>query len=59
MPYCDDIVKALLELLQSQELNRRVKPAVLSTFSDIALALNGDFQRYASVVLLILQQVVS
>eukprot|EP01039_Chlorochromonas_danica_P011194 gene11194-12482_t len=55
-PYCDDIMRCLLELLQSPILNRSVKPHVISVFADIALAIEGDFERYTSVVLGILKQ---
>lgn len=55
-PYCDDIVRALLELLQSQSLTRIVKPQVIGVFADIAMALESDFQRYATLVFEMLQQ---
>lgn len=54
--YCDDIVRALLELLQSPSLTRIVKPQVLAVFADIAMAIEVDFQRYAPLVLHMLQQ---
>lgn len=56
LPICDDVVRCLLELLQSSVLNRSVKPHVISVFADIAMAIEGDFERYASVVLGILHQ---
>lgn len=56
LPSCDLIVRCLLDLLQSQSVHRDVKPHVLSVFADIAMAIEGDFERYANVVLGILQQ---
>mmetsp|Transcript_32889 Transcript_32889/g.47518 ORF Transcript_32889/g.47518 Transcript_32889/m.47518 type:complete len:856 (+) Transcript_32889:71-2638(+) len=56
LPFCDDIMRLLLELLQSQTLNRSVKPHVISVFSDISLAIEGDFERYTNVILGILKQ---
>eukprot|EP00428_Durinskia_dybowskii_P064152 CAMPEP_0170368380 /NCGR_PEP_ID=MMETSP0117_2-20130122/7427_1 /TAXON_ID=400756 /ORGANISM="Durinskia baltica, Strain CSIRO CS-38" /LENGTH=852 /DNA_ID=CAMNT_0010623045 /DNA_START=84 /DNA_END=2642 /DNA_ORIENTATION=+ len=56
LQYCDDIMRALLELLQSQVLNRSVKPHVISLFADIAMAVEGDFDRYAAIILNILKQ---
>lgn len=56
LPLCDDIVRSLLDLLQSPALNRSVKPHVLSVFADIAMALEGDFVRYANIILVMLQQ---
>ena len=35
---------------------RDVKPHVISLFADIAMAIEGDFERYSSVVLMMLQQ---
>ncbi|DAZ92715.1 TPA: hypothetical protein N0F65_012409 [Lagenidium giganteum] len=53
---CDDIVSALIDILKNPALNRSVKPPVLSCFGDIALAVEGDFERYvASSMLMILQ----
>lgn len=54
--FCDDIMRCLLELLQSQTVNREVKPHVIALFADIAMAIEGDFERYASIVLMMLQQ---
>jgi importin subunit beta-1 len=56
LPYCDEIMRCLLELLQSQTLNRSVKPHVISIFSDIAIAIEGEFERYTGIILNILRQ---
>lgn len=53
---CDDLMRNLLELLKSSTLDRGVKPHVISVFSDIALAIEGDFERYTGAVLQILKQ---
>jgi importin subunit beta-1 len=55
-PFCDEIVGCLLQLLQAQKVNRSAKPHVIAVFSDIAMAIEGDFDRYAVVVLNILKQ---
>mmetsp|Transcript_4795 Transcript_4795/g.15000 ORF Transcript_4795/g.15000 Transcript_4795/m.15000 type:complete len:845 (-) Transcript_4795:709-3243(-) len=54
--YCDDIVQCLLEDLQNPELNRQVKPNVLSCFGDIALAIGGSFTKYLDITLQMLDQ---
>lgn len=56
LPYCDDLMRALLELLQSPKVDRSVKPHVISLFADVALAIGGDFERYIQVVLGVLSQ---
>ncbi|TYZ63272.1 hypothetical protein PybrP1_010873 [[Pythium] brassicae (nom. inval.)] len=59
LPLCDNIVTALIEILQNPNLNRAVKPPVLSCFGDLALAIEGDFERYAhSSLQMILQAAV-
>ena len=55
-PYCDEIMSALLQSLQNQSLHRSVKPPVLSSFGDIALAIGGQFEPYLQVSLMMLFQ---
>lgn len=56
LPYCDDIVCCLLEDLQNPALNRQAKPAVLSCFGDIALAIGRNFVKYLPSTLQMLDQ---
>ena len=56
LPYCDEVVCCLLEDLQNPALNRQVKPAVLSCFGDIALAIGGNFVKYLTPTLQMLDQ---
>jgi len=44
--YCEDIFVRLMQLLMNAHLHRSVKPPILSTFGDIALAIGKDFERY-------------
>ncbi|GLE04617.1 hypothetical protein PINS_up013587 [Pythium insidiosum] len=46
LPRCDEIMAALIDILRNPSLNRTVKPPVLSCFGDIALAIEGDYERY-------------
>eukprot|EP01006_Ploeotia_vitrea_P006516 TRINITY_DN13463_c0_g1_i1.p1 TRINITY_DN13463_c0_g1~~TRINITY_DN13463_c0_g1_i1.p1 ORF type:complete len:380 (+),score=24.45 TRINITY_DN13463_c0_g1_i1:146-1141(+) len=54
--FTDDIMRATLEILQSQTVNRQVKPHAISLFADVAMAIEGDFEKYAQVVLTMLSQ---
>jgi importin subunit beta-1 len=56
LPHCDDLMTILLEALITPKLNKQVKPLILSTFGDIALAIGVEFRKYAHVVLNALHQ---
>ncbi|GFH57808.1 hypothetical protein CTEN210_14284 [Chaetoceros tenuissimus] len=56
LPYCNDIMTALVESLQNQNLHRSVKPPVLSCFGDIALAVAEGFEPYLQVSMMMLMQ---
>lgn len=51
LPYCDNFMSQLLQNLQSPLLERAVKPAILSCFGDIALAINENYAKYLDVVM--------
>jgi len=54
-PICDEIMGLALEILNSPSVHRSVKPHTISLFADVALAVEGNFERYASVVFAVLQ----
>ncbi|KAJ3102941.1 karyopherin beta [Phlyctochytrium planicorne] len=54
--YCQKIMEILLVNLQSDQLDRTVKPAILSCFGDISLAIGGQFDIYVHHVLPVLQK---
>jgi importin subunit beta-1 len=54
LPYCDEIVRSLLDNLQNRSLDRSVKPNILSCFGDIAISIKQDFNRYIQYVLEVL-----
>ena len=53
-PFCDTIVQSLLESLSNDALNRNVKPPLISSFGDLALAIEVDFVRYLEPVMAVL-----
>lgn len=55
-PYCNNLMQLLVTNLQSPILHRTVKPAILSCFGDIALAIGDAFSAYLEVVMMVLQQ---
>ncbi|KAI7907779.1 armadillo-type protein [Cokeromyces recurvatus] len=55
-PYCNNLMQLLVTNLQSPVLHRIVKPAILSCFGDIALAIGDAFAAYLEVVMMVLQQ---
>ncbi|KAI9336184.1 armadillo-type protein [Zopfochytrium polystomum] len=57
--YTDDYMNLLALNLQSPLLDQNVKPTILSTFGDIAIALSGDFSAYVQQVMLIINEVVA
>jgi len=54
--YCDEFMNALLKNLQSEFLNRSVKPPILSCFGDIALAIGPAFRPYVETTMQVLEQ---
>ncbi|KAG1235169.1 hypothetical protein G6F68_018933 [Rhizopus microsporus] len=55
-PYCNNLMQLLVSNLQSPVLHRTVKPAILSCFGDVALAIGELFSSYLDVVMMVLQQ---
>lgn len=49
----------VLSLFQSDKVDRSVKPAVLSCFGDVALAIGPNFNRYYSYVMTMLGMALS
>jgi importin subunit beta-1 len=53
---CDKIVKALLELLENENLDRSVKPPVLGAFGDIGLGIGSEVNRYLMPIMSMMVQ---
>jgi importin subunit beta-1 len=56
LPYCDEIITVLLQNLQSNAINRDVKPSIISAFGDVAMAIQVEFEKYLKYVGLVLKQ---
>ncbi len=56
--YCAKLMSPL-SFRQSSVLHRNVKPAILSCFGDIALAIGAGFENYLEFVMIVLQQATS
>lgn len=56
LPYCDDIMQILLEILSNNAVHRSVKPHILSAIGDVALSIGPHFKKYLDIVLKILMQ---
>lgn len=56
VPYCNTFMQLLVQNLQSPILHRTVKPNILSSFGDVALAIGDKFEPYLEVVMMVLQQ---
>lgn len=54
--YCDGILETLYGNLTNSAVDRKIKAAIMSCFGDIALAINGDFEKYLAPVVRMLQQ---
>ncbi|VDN39411.1 unnamed protein product [Gongylonema pulchrum] len=46
MPHLDEFITLLIQIVQSDKVEKLVKPAVLSCFGDVALAIGPNFSRY-------------
>lgn len=55
-PFCDEIMAALIESLKDVNINRAVKPPVISCFGDIALAIGGAYEPYLQLSAMMLMQ---
>jgi len=55
-PYCDEIMQALLHNLQNPHMERSVKPHIISCLADVAINVEGYFERYLPYVMMMLVQ---
>ena len=55
-PYTQAIMEALVESLKDTTLHRSVKPPVLSSFGDVALAIGARFEPYLQFSMMLLLQ---
>lgn len=55
-PFCDQIMEALQTTLADNHVARDIKPAVISCFGDIAMAIGGAYEPYVQVSAMMLLQ---
>jgi importin subunit beta-1 len=55
-PFCDAIASVLVECLKDGSVHRDIKPVMLSSFGDMALAIGAGFEPYLQVASLLLMQ---
>ncbi|KAJ3044887.1 karyopherin beta [Rhizophlyctis rosea] len=53
-PYCQEIMTVLMTNLQATEINRDLKPTILATFGDVALAIGDKFEPFLYSVMEVL-----
>lgn len=56
LPYCDEIMSLLMEILGDSTVHRSVKPQILSVFGDIALGIGPVVKKYLDVMIATLGQ---
>ncbi|KAF6778103.1 hypothetical protein AHF37_01837 [Paragonimus kellicotti] len=54
--HCDGLFAILMEILQNVNANKSLRPAIISTFGDLSLALGSEFLNYLPVVMETLKQ---
>jgi len=54
--FSDRVMELLVAALSNANLHQSIKPSILSTFGDVALAVGPHFANYLSIVIHILQQ---
>ena len=55
-PFCVELMNILVETLGNNQVDRSVKPAILSVFGDMALSIGVKYVTYLQVVLAMLDQ---
>jgi len=55
LPLCDNVMSKFGEGLADEAVHRSVKPHILSSFGDIALAIGTEFRKYAQPALVTLE----
>merc|ERR1719321_1351941 len=54
--YCDTIFEIAFRHLQNPSVDRKIKVAIMTVFGDVALAIQGNFDKYLGPVVGMLQE---
>mmetsp|Transcript_9239 Transcript_9239/g.22616 ORF Transcript_9239/g.22616 Transcript_9239/m.22616 type:complete len:670 (+) Transcript_9239:1-2010(+) len=55
-PYADGIMEAMFNIIRDVSVHRDVKPAVISCFGDVAMAIGAAYQPYMQLTMMLLMQ---
>ncbi|KAL7579807.1 hypothetical protein ACA910_021940 [Epithemia clementina (nom. ined.)] len=55
-PYADGIMEAMFNIIRDGSVHRDVKPAVISCFGDMAMAIGAAYQPYMQLTMMLLMQ---
>lgn len=54
--YCDTILETLHNHLMNPKVDKKIKAAIMTCFGDVALAVQGNFEKYLPIVMRLLQE---
>merc|ERR1712087_1071952 len=56
LPFVDEFVNIMCTHLQNPDVDRKIQAAIMTTIGDVALTIGGDFEKFLTPVIQIMQQ---